>query len=156
MPSPTALAVTKYLVSLNYMLVFVAEFLCQLGCFCSPPFGEGLEETRYSAADCTLFSRRGKACFSQKSASTGSFQGLGIFCVSSPTPSLSIASLGRAHFSCHLVGGEKIHKSSWGQLFKSAGCPYFSLQLPVSITSVEALLGFVLLMEGYSSLPYVF
>ena len=85
LPSPTALAVTKYLVSLNYMLVFVAEFLCQLGCFCSPPFGEGLEEARYSAADCTLFSRRGRRASSQNTL-VPRLQGLGIFCVSSPTP----------------------------------------------------------------------
>ena len=85
LPSPMALAVTKYLVSLNYMLVFVAEFLCQLGCFCSPPFGEGLEEARYSAADCTLFSRRGRLASSQNTL-VPRLQGLGIFCVSSATP----------------------------------------------------------------------
>ena len=54
------------------------------------------------------------------------------------------------HFSCHLVGGEK------RPALQSAGCPWFSPASFIHGLQCGALLGFVLLMEGYSSLPYVF
>lgn len=124
----------------------MAEFLCQLGWFCSPPFGEGLEETRYSAADCTLFSRRGRRASSQNTL-VPRLQGLGIFCVSSHS-SLSIASLGRAPLQLPLGRRERRYIRAPGASSSICWLSYFLSSFLYPWPSVWSPTGFCLAYGG--------
>lgn len=115
------LAFTKHLMSLNHVVMFVAEISCwSVGCFCLPTFWR---TTRQNILAVRLLD-------------------VSVLCISSSSPLYQKLLWAELHFTCCLVRGKMMSRNCWSQFTNLLVVSGFFLILQSITTRYEALLSF--------------